>query len=80
MTFLLKRIIRCGSAFHHNFICLNLKRLFRLRRCHKCSGHNDCRTHILFGNLLKVVHRIMVNDLKRLKIRSVIYHDESKCL
>ena len=42
--------------------------------------YNDRCSDILSGDLIKILHFIMIYHLQRLKIRTVIYHDKSKCL
>ena len=80
MTFLLQRIIRSRRSLDLHFIRLNLKRLFCLRSSDKRSFHNNRSSDIQFRNFRKVLHLIMIYNLKRLKIRTVIYYNETKCL
>ena len=80
MTFLLQRIIRSRRSLDLHFIRLNLKRLFCLRSSDKRSFHNNRSSDVQFRNFRKVLHLIMIYNLKRLKIRTVIYYNETKCL
>ena len=64
VTLLLKRIIRRGSAFYCYSLRLNLKWLFCLWCCNQCTCYNNSCSYIEFGNLLKVLHIIMIYDLK----------------
>ena len=70
MAFLLKRIIWCRCSFYRNLCSLDLKWLFRLWSRYQSSLYNNRCAYIQFGNLSKIVHCIMVNDLKGLKIRA----------
>ena len=54
VTLFLKRIIRRGSAFDHDFLRLDLKRLFCLRCRRKCSGNDDRRTYVQLLYFLKI--------------------------
>lgn len=68
------------TLLYCHFVCLNLKRLFCLWCRYQCTGHNDRCSDILSGDLIKILHFVMIYHLQRLKIRTVIYHDKSKCL
>ena len=80
VALLLKRIIRRRRSFNPHFIRLDLKRLLCLRCSHQCTGHDDRCSHIQLGDFRKILHLIMINNLKRLEIRAVIYHDKSERL
>ena len=79
MTLLLKRIIRRGSAFYCYSLRLNLKWLFCLWCCNQCTCYNNSCSYIEFGNLLKVLHIIMIYDLKWCKKCSIIDDNKAKC-
>ena len=57
-----------------------IKWLFRLWSRYQSSLYNNRCAYIQFGNLSKIVHCIMVNDLKGLKICSIMENNKSKGL
>ena len=78
MTFLLQRIIRCGSPFHGYLCCLDLKRLFCFRRRHQLSFYNDCCSDINLADFLIILQTISIYNLNRLKKGTIIHYNESK--
>ena len=74
VTFFLKWVIRCGSSFYHNFVCLDLKWLFCFRCRDQRTGNDNGCSYIQFGNLCKVFHFIVVYDLQCLKESTVMQH------
>ena len=80
VAFRLNRIIRCGRSFNNDFLRLNFKRLFGLRRRHQCSFNDDCGTYIQLTNILEIIHCFIKYDLKGLKISSVVNHKKSESL
>ena len=80
MTLLLKWIIRCGSAFDDDFLCLNLKRLLCLRSRNKLTRDDQSSTDIHLGNLFIIVNSVCINHLNRFKEGTVIDYDKSEIL
>ena len=80
VAFFLQRIIRCGSALYADLGCLDLKWLFCLWGCHQSSLYDDGCTYVQFGDLCKILHSIMINNLKGLKKSTIMKHNKSKCL
>ena len=76
----LKRIIRSRRPLHRDLRGLNLKRLLRLRRSHQSARNNKSRPYIEPADLIKIIHSIMINNLKRFKIRPVAQNHKSKRL
>ena len=78
MTLFLKGIIRCGCSFYLDTLRLDLKGLFCIRRRHQCTADNDRSPYIQVGNLRKVVHRVMIDDLQGIKTGTIVKCDESE--
>ena len=81
MTLLLKRIIGCGRAFDGNFIRLDFKRLLVFRRENHCSGHNQRRADILFGDFVVIGDLFTFkHDLHALEAAAVVQIDKAERL
>ena len=78
VAFFLQWVIRSGSAFQGDFLCLDLKRLLCVRCRYQRTFDNDGGAYVQLGDFVKVCHFIMVYDLKRFKVTSVVEDDKTK--
>ena len=80
MALLLQGILRGGSALHRNAVRLDLKGLLGLGGFHQGTGDDQRRADICFGDLLEIVHIVVVYHLDGIKESTVVQDDEAKLL
>ena len=80
VTLLLQRVIRCGIALYGDLCSLNLEGLFGLRGSYQGSLYDDSCAYIQLGDLLEVLHVVMIYDLQCLEKASVSHHQEAEGL
>ena len=72
VPFGLQGIITGGGAFHGNRLCLNLKGLLGVRSQLDGAAYNQRGADIDLGNLLKIIHGIIIYNLNGVEISTVI--------
>ena len=80
VTLLLQRVIRCGIALYSDLCCLNLEGLLCLRGGHQGSLYDNSCAYVQLGDLLEVLHVVMIYDLQCLEIASVSHNQETEGL
>ena len=80
MALLLQGIVAGGGALHGNGIRLDLKGLLCVGSENQLAGDDKSSTHVGLGDLLEIVHGVVVNHLDGGEISTVIQHDKAKLL
>ncbi len=78
MALLLQRIIRRGRALDRDGLGLHLEGLLGLGRLDERAPDEDGSADVQLGNLRKILHIVVINDLKRREKRAVVDHDEAR--
>ena len=78
VTFLLQRIIRCGSALDGDLFCLDLEGLFCFRSRNQSSFDDNGSADVDLGQLLEVCHGVVIYDLQGLKKSTVVQYQETE--
>ena len=80
MTLLLHGVIPGGGALYRYFCGLNLEGLLGIRRQQQLTLYDQGSTHIGFGDFLKIIHIVMVDNLNRGKVSTVVQDNKTKLL
>ena len=76
----LQGIIPGGGALHGDGLRLNLKGLLGLGGQHQLALHNQRRADVDLGNFLEIGKGIVIDNLNRIEVSTVIQDDKAKLL